>query len=546
MSTPNIITSDIYKLHIYLNTDLDPSGSIVYYILNNNTDNYINCVLNLFLSTTATGKVVNVKLEHYDNEEIKITENVSLTSSSALLQKTIILYTQLLKISFITDAFDGHIYGNISKTRVNTISTISTNTSLNVSFDKMSYDAFGRLRMSQPFTLFDSQNRYSKNENFTDISMNGANVLYNSTDSTIDLSVANQSNSTAIRESKVVFPYQPGKSLSIMITFAFNDISGNNLLQRVGYYSNYGNATYNAPYNPKNGIYLEASGSSIYMCKANNSTVTKVLKSSWNNYTFSGESPYFINLDITKAQIFWVDIEWLGVGSVRCGFVINGQYILAHTFHHANIESTTYMQTACLPIRYEIRNTTSGSGGNLKKICSTVISEGGYENSSIITHAGWGNKIKEIPNDSSSITYLPLISIRLKTGRFDSIVIPSQASILLDTADNIHIKFILNGDVSGTGNNTPYYRSVNEKSNVEYDISANTLTGGSEINSTYLYQKGTLNLSSRNDFHLQLGKYFTNDLVTYSSDVLTIVSSVVGSTNAYNISAILGWFDIIK
>lgn len=204
---------------------------------------------------------------------------------------------------------------------------------------------------------------------------------------------------------------------------------------------------------------------------------------------FSGESPYFINLDITKAQIFWVDIEWLGVGSVRCGFVINGQYILAHTFHHANIESTTYMQTACLPIRYEIRNTTSGSGGNLKKICSTVISEGGYENSSIITHAGWGNKIKEIPNDSSSITYLPLISIRLKTGRFDSIVIPSQASILLDTADNIHIKFILNGDVSGTGNNTPYYRSVNEKSNVEYDISANTLTGGSEINSTYLYQK---------------------------------------------------------
>lgn len=286
MSTPNIITSDIYKLHIYLNTDLDPSGSIVYYILNNNTDNYINCVLNLFLSTTATGKVVNVKLEHYDNEEIKITENVSLTSSSALLQKTIILYTQLLKISFITDAFDGHIYGNISKTRVNTISTISTNTSLNVSFDKMSYDAFGRLRMSQPFTLFDSQNRYSKNENFTDISMNGANVLYNSTDLTIDLSVANQSNSTAIRESKVVFPYQPGKSLSIMNTFAFNDISGNNLLQRVGYYSNYGNATYNAPYNPKNGIYLEASGSSIYMCKANNSTVTKVLKSSWNNYTF--------------------------------------------------------------------------------------------------------------------------------------------------------------------------------------------------------------------------------------------------------------------
>jgi hypothetical protein len=546
MSTPNIITSDIYKLHIYLNTDLDPSGSIVYYILNNNTDNYINCVLNLFLSTTATGKIVNVKLEHYDNEEIKITENVSLTSSSAYLQKTLILYTQLLKISFISENFDGHIYGNISKTQVTTISTISTNTSLNVSFDKMNYDAFGRLRMSQPFTLFDSQNRYSKNENFTDISMNGANVLFNSTDSTIDLSVSNQSNSTAITESKVVFPYQPGKSLLIMNTFAFNDISGNNLLQRVGYYSNYGNATYNAPYNPKNGIFLEASGTSIYMCKANNSTVTKVLKSSWNNYTFSGESPYFINLDVTKAQIFWLDIEWLGVGSVRCGFVINGQFILAHTFHHANIESTTYMQTACLPIRYEIRNTTSGSGGNLKKICSTVISEGGYENTSIVTHGGWDNSFNVVPSNVSR-TYVPLVSIRLKTGRFDSMVIPSQLSVLLSTADNLHLKFMLNGDISGTGIHIPYYRSVNNKSNVEYDISANVFSGGIEINSAYLYQNGTLNLSSRNDFHLQLGKSFDQSLTVYKSDVLTVVSSLVNASNSqYTISAILGWFDIIK
>jgi hypothetical protein len=546
MSTPNIITSDIYKLHIYLNTDLDPSGSIVYYILNNNSDNYINCVLNLFLSTSATGKIVNVKIEHYDNEEIKITENLSLTSLSAYLQKTIILYTQLIKISFITDAFDGHIYGNIKKTQVTTISTTSTNTSLNVSFDKMSYDAFGRLRMSQPFTLFDSQNRYSKNENFTDISMNSANVLYNSTDSSVDLSVSNQANSTAISESKVVFAYQPGKSLLIMNTFVFNDISNNNLLQRVGYYSNYGNATYNSPYNPKNGIYLEASGSSIYMCKANNSTVTKVLKSSWNNYTFSGEPPYFINLDVTKAQIFWLDIEWLGVGSVRCGFVINGQFILAHTFNHANIESTTYMQTACLPIRYEIRNTTNGSGGNLKKICSTVISEGGYENASIVTHAGWDNSFNIIPSGVSR-TYVPLVSIRLKTGRFDSIVIPSQLAVLLSTADNLHLKIMLNGTPSGTGNNTPYYKSVNDKSNVEYDISANIFSGGTEINSSYLYQNGTLNLSSRNDFRLQLGKYFDQSVTAYKSDVLTVVSSLVNSSNsAYTISTILGWFDIIK
>jgi hypothetical protein len=547
MTTPNIINSDMYKLHIDLNNDLDSSGTIVYYILNNTSDDNINCIFNLFLSTSETGKTVTIKLQQYDNDQVKISENIILSSSSSYIQKAINLYTQMLKITCTSTQFDGHIYGNIKKTQVTTISTTNTATSINVSFDKMNYDAFGRLRMAQPFTLFDSQNKYSKSERFTDISNNGAHALFNSTDSSVDLSVTNQLNSTVVRESKVVFPYQPGKSLLIMNTFTFNSLSGNNLLQRVGYYSNYGNATYNAPYNPKNGIYLDASGSVISICKANNSNVTKILQANWNNYTFSGEAPYFITLDLTKAHIFWIDIEWLGVGSVRTGFVINGQLILAHTFHHANIETTTYMQTACLPIRYEIRNTTTGTGGSLKQICSTVISEGGYENISYVTHAGWENKVNGILALVSQ-TYIPLVTIRLKSGRFDSIVIPCQLAILLSTADNLQYKFILNGTLGGTGNNAPTFRSVNALSNVEYDISANSLTGGIELNSSYIYQNAILSLSSRNDFNLQLGKYFTTNLTTYASDTLTVVTSLVktGNGSDYNISAMLGWYDIIK
>ena len=546
MSSGKVINSDMYKLHIDLNTDLDSSGTIIYYVLNNSSDDNINCIFNLFLSTLEIGKTVTVTLDQYDNDIIRVTENFTLTSSSSNVQKTINLYTQLLKITFNSTAFDGHIFGNIKKTQVTTIATTSSTTSINVSFDKMNYDAFGRLRVSNPFTLFDSQNRYSKSEKFTDISNNGAHALFNSTDTTVDLSVTNQLNSTAVRESKVVFPYQPGKSLLIMNTFAFNSLSGNNLLQRVGYYSNYGNATYNTPYNPKNGIYLDASGSVISMCKANNSTVTKVLKDNWNNYTFSGEAPYFITLDLTKAQIFWIDIEWLGVGSVRTGFVINGQLILGHTFHHANLESTTYMQTACLPIRYEIRNTTTGAGGSLKQICSTVMSEGGYENYSYVTHAGWENALNTISSGNSRL-YIPLVTIRLKSGRFDSIVVPCQLAILLTTADNLQYRFILNGTVGGTGNNTPTFRSVNATSNVEYDISGNSLTGGIELNSSYIYQNAALSLTSRNDFNLQLGKYFNGDLTTYASDTLTVVTSLVKTTgSSYDISAMLGWYDIIK
>jgi len=151
------------------------------------------------------------------------------------------------------------------------------------------------------------------------------------------------------------------------------------LRQRIGYFGITGGPTAGTPYN---GVYLQQDGLTLSICLASGSlaTTTTVNQSQWNGDKFNGTGESSRTLDVTKGNIFWTDIEWLGVGDVRCGFFVDGKPVVAHTFHNDNVHPTTYMTTAVLPIRYEIENTTAqAAGSTLTQICSSVISEGGYE-----------------------------------------------------------------------------------------------------------------------------------------------------------------------
>ena len=166
-------------------------------------------------------------------------------------------------------------------------------------------------------------------------------------------------------------------------------------------------------------------------------------------------------------------MEWLGVGSVRMGFVINGQFILCHTFQHANIIDSTYITTASLPIRYEIEYVSSTPAGSatLKQICSTVISEGGYE------IRGYSNTIG-IPITTPTTlaapgTYYPIVSIRLKSTNLDGIVIPTGLSILPQDAGNYAFQLVSGGATSGGA-----WVSAGTDSSVEYNITGTSFLGG--------------------------------------------------------------------
>jgi hypothetical protein len=202
-----------------------------------------------------------------------------------------------------------------------------------------------------PLTLFDSSHRYRDNNLWASKATGvGATYSFDTNAGLINLGVGTASGVEVVRETTKVFSYQPGKSLLIMSTFVMNSPKSN-LRQRVGY----GGTT--------NGIYLELDGSTLNFVERNSVTgilsEIRVPQSQWNIDTVGAGAlnPSGITSDITKAQIFYTDIEWLGLGTVRVGFVINGQFIHCHSFHHANLITSTYMTTASLPLRYEITNT---------------------------------------------------------------------------------------------------------------------------------------------------------------------------------------------
>jgi hypothetical protein len=279
-------------------------------------------------------------------------------------------------------------------------------------------DAFGRLRVSNPVTLFDSQNRYIDGEQFSSTTATGGNVVYVANESSFNLNVSAASGSSVIRQSKTVQGYQPGKSLLIMNTFAMATLKAN-CRQRVGYFT------------ADNGIYFEAVGTQLNLVIRSSVTGSvveeRIPQASWNGNTLLSGTV----LDPTLTQIFWCDVEWLGVGNVRTGFVINGEFIVCHTFQHANQpgNTTVYMTTATLNPRYEITNTGATSGvSTMKQICSTVISEGGYTPS---TKIGYVTNNTTVTRVASANTVTALCSIRLNPAYPDAVVVPAQLDLLL-------------------------------------------------------------------------------------------------------------------
>lgn len=398
------------------------------------------------------------------------------------------------------------------------------------SITNASKDAFGRQRVSNPFTLFDSSHRFKDNNLWSTATTGTASATFDANEGLVDLTVDNNINSEVVRETTKVFPYQPGKSLLIMNTFVMES-SKTGLRQRVGYYG------------ASNGIYLELANSVLYIVKRSSVSGvlvdTRIAQSSWNNDALDGTGISGVTLDISKAQILYADIEWLGVGSVRVGFVIDGQYLLCHVFNHANIIASTYITTASLPLRYEIKNTAATSGSStLKQICSTVISEGGYELRGI-------QQAITIPVNApidctNANTYYPIISLKLKSGFLDAIVILTALS-MLGTGNNsiFNWQMVASGTTVGGS-----WVDAGANSAVEYNISGTSFSGGRVLASGYLTSntqgQASVDILKEALFKFQLER---NGLTSTPYELTLIIASKVAGDDVY---ASIDWEEISR
>jgi hypothetical protein len=238
------------------------------------------------------------------------------------------------------------------------------------------------------------------------------------------------------------------------------------LRQRVGYYG------------AANGYYLELNNSTVSFYErtsVSGSLVNnQVAQANWNVDPMDGSGPSGITLDLTKAQILFMDLEWLGVGTVRIGFVINGNFYVCHKFHHANLITSTYITTASLPLRYEITNTAAtASSSRLKQICSTVLSEGGYQLNGL--QQAIGIPVTTPKNLAVAGTFYPIVSIRLKTSpnRLDAIVIATAISIIATTVGDYNWQVIASGTTTGGS-----WLPAPGGSSVDYNITGTSFSTG--------------------------------------------------------------------
>lgn len=395
----------------------------------------------------------------------------------------------------------------------------NTESPVPISFPINALDAFGRLVTTQPYTIFDSQNRFREDDQFDTGLTGGGSLSYLQYESAVQLNVGTASGDQVIRQSFRNMPYQPGKGLTFLGTFVMA-APKTNLRQRVGYF------------NTNNGAFLQQDGTTISFVLRSNSIPTPgtpsdirtVNQADWNVDPMDGTGPSGRVLDLTKNQILYMDFEWLGTGDVRCGFYVDGSPQICHIFHNDNTQTAVYMQTAILPVRYEITNTgVTASASAMKQVCSSVINMGGYQQTTVDHLARRTSVLSTI-----GTTFLPLVSIRMNSAALGAIVLPNKIEVLPTTSQNYEVALVKNPTLTGAS-----WVSVPSDPNVQYDVTATAVSGGTLVYNNYVTASGSGGTNVISDspgykWDLQLGASIAGVSDVYTVMIRTVSGATTG------------------
>lgn len=401
-------------------------------------------------------------------------------------------------------------------------------------------DAFGRLRISNPYTLADYSHVYGEEtELLTKTSGTNSSISFDVLKAKAVLQVGTGANDFTIHQSRMYHHYMPGKSQLTFQSFNFTGHrAGTN--KRIGLFDD------------RNGIFFMQSGDgSLHFVLRNNVSGyvydNIIPQSDWNTDKCNGSGLSNFNLNPTKTQLFWSDYEWLGVGRVRAGFVNEGSFITAHQFYNSNIRDSVYWSNPNLPIRCEVRN-YSGSATmgttSMDQICATVISEGGYSEAGLdfaITTTGFRNITAQ--------NTLPVLSIRLKTGYYGE---PNRSIVRLGSTE-LYSKdqvaqyqiWRLSGSASLLGGS---WVSADDQSAVEYNISATGyITSGAimidaGIIPTAGVGVGNTNAGVSNVAQISSAKrgYISQNIDSTNSNIFSIVFRNMAGAGVSNSTDVLG------
>ena len=195
------------------------------------------------------------------------------------------------------------------------------------------------------------------------------------------------------------------------------------------------------------------------------------------------------------------------------------------------------MTTACLPVRYEIQtlNGLAPATSNLTQICSTVISEGGY-NEPLALFSNLATLT------STSGAWTPVVSMRLDPTRLEAISVIKQVDVALTSAGSsgaIQWALWSSSNITGVAFTSPPNNgsvqiaqggTLNVASSWQIASGILTLGGGNATSGS---------ISELAGYNAQIGR----DSYTRTSDVTTLAVYGIGSTPSG--SALLSWQEML-
>jgi len=387
--------------------------------------------------------------------------------------------------------------------------------------DTPAIDAFDRLRVSHPFTIFDSKQLWDDQPLFFDESLGGSATSTHSTvHARVQLTVTASASDYAIRQTKQRFNYQPGKSTLILLTFIATQETG--ITKRIGFFDGTGGTFMT----PNDGIFFEVNDTTCsWNIAKNGSTTETVTQANWNYDPMDGTGPSGITLDLDATQIAIIDFEYLGTGRVRVGFVIDGIIRYVHYFNHANDSTftTVYMSSPNQPIRYDIQSDGTGAG-SIDHICGTVMSEGGLE----LTGVGRSIDTQNTHLDANAAdTIYVLLALRLKTTHLDLTVLPQSFSMISETNDDFLAMLLLNPTYAGT---LTYADITNSGCQRAAGATANTISAeGTKLASFYAKSAGSTSSNIVNNLRIGSNIDGTRDELILAVRPLSSNADIQGS-----------------
>lgn len=229
---------------------------------------------------------------------------------------------------------------------------------LDVRPSAVSRDAFARFRFSSPRALLDGRFLYDKSTVFWDELLTNTSALASSTFNppSVVMTVGG-SGDVIVRQT-----FQRFSGRAVQAFFAGIFPTRASTKKRVGLFDE------------NNGAFLENDGTTLNLTTRKGGVDIGVTRASWSVDALDGTGPSGVSLDLTKVQVFFLDFDWLGTGTIRFGFVVDGELLLAHEAKFANVSVLSWANSPSLPARFE--HTSTGGQGPMTQLACAVFAEG--------------------------------------------------------------------------------------------------------------------------------------------------------------------------